>query len=342
MARNKLVDCLKAYSCLLVVFGHVIFGIQNMGGISLPSFAPALKDFIWTFHVPLFMFLSGFVYRLTGEWKGKKTRWQFILHKAVNLGVPYFVFSILYTLVNGMIPGTNFSYSVQDILYLWKTPVAQYWFLRTLFILFVMYAVLSRFLNNIWITVLLTALSCVHMLFPDLPFLSMGNIVFWAFSFGFGVCLVSLDSFCFSGVQAAAVIASHLALEAVCLATGISGLPVIVEIERAAGIIASITLVSLLVKNAYVERFLLYISRYSFPIYLLHTFFTAGARILMQKAGMHNYWVHVAAGMLLGVAPPLLAAIIMEKTGWMNIVLYPTQTYKKLKQKRAAARSAAN
>lgn len=337
MARNKLVDSLKAYSCLLVVFGHVIFGIQNMGGIAQPTFAPYLKDFIWTFHVPLFMFLSGFVYRLTGEWKGKKTRWRFILHKAVNLGVPYFVFSILYILINSMVPGTNFSHSTQEILYLWKTPAAQYWFLRTLFLLFVIYAVLSRFLSSVWITAILTALSCVYKLFPDLPFPSIGNIVLWAFPFGFGVCLASLDRFCFSGVKAAAVIAGHLALEAVCLLTGISGQPVIIEIEQAAGIIASITLVSLLVKNARIEKFLLYINRYSFPIYLLHTFFTAGVRIALQKVGMHSYGIHVAAGMLVGVVCPLLIAIVMEKTGWMNIVLYPSQTVKKLKQKRAAA-----
>ena len=338
MARNKLVDCLKAYSCLLVVFGHVILGIQNMGGVALPFFASPLKDFIWTFHVPLFMFLSGFVYRITGEWRGKKTRWRFILHKALNLGIPYFVFSILYTLINQMIPGTNFSHSAQEILYLWKTPVAHYWFLRTLFLLFVLYALLSRFLSNVWITLILTALSSVHMLFPDLPFLSLGNIVSWAFAFGFGVCLSSLDKLCFSGVKAAAVIAAHLGLEALCLFTGISGLPVIVEIERAAGIIASVTLVSLLVKNAFAEKLLMFVSRYNFPIYLMHTIFTAGVRIMLQRAGIHNYWLHVAAGMLVGIAVPVLIAKIMEKTGWMNIVLYPSQTLKKLKQKAAAAR----
>lgn len=32
MSRNRTVDCLKAYACLLVVFGHVIMGIRKMGG----------------------------------------------------------------------------------------------------------------------------------------------------------------------------------------------------------------------------------------------------------------------------------------------------------------------
>ncbi|MBR0408805.1 MAG: acyltransferase [Clostridia bacterium] len=337
MARNKLADSLKGYSCLLVVFGHVIFGIQNMGGVAQPWFASFLKDFIWSFHVALFMFLSGFVYRITGEWKSKKTRWQFILHKALNLGVPYVVFSILYIVINNLIPGTNFSHSLKDILYLWKSPIAQYWFLRTLFCLFVLYTLGSHVLSNVWITVILTALSCAHMLFPELPSFSLGNIISWAFAFGFGACLTSLDSFRFTGARAAAVIAGHVALEAVSLLTGISGMPVVVEIERAAGIIASITLVSLLVQKAPAERFLLFICRYNFPIYLMHTVITAGIRIVLLRVGVHSYAVHVALGMLLGVALPIAAAKVMDKMVWPNLVLYPTQTFKKLKKKRGGA-----
>ena len=36
----------------------------------------------------------------------------------------------------------------------------------------------------------------------------MGSIISWAFAFGFGVCLSSLDKLCFSGYKAAAVIAA--------------------------------------------------------------------------------------------------------------------------------------
>lgn len=32
MKRNETVDCLKGYACFLVLFGHVILGIRNMGG----------------------------------------------------------------------------------------------------------------------------------------------------------------------------------------------------------------------------------------------------------------------------------------------------------------------
>lgn len=63
MNRDKLTDCLKGYACLLVVFGHVIQGIRN-AGIIVPNKEPVVETFLWSFHVALFMYLSGYVYSL--------------------------------------------------------------------------------------------------------------------------------------------------------------------------------------------------------------------------------------------------------------------------------------
>lgn len=93
--RDRFVDQLKGLACFLVVFGHVIMGIRK-AGIPTPKSMVFVEEYIWTFHVPLFMFLSGYVYRLTGGWEAKGTRKKFLLHKLFNLGIPYFVFSSIY------------------------------------------------------------------------------------------------------------------------------------------------------------------------------------------------------------------------------------------------------
>ena len=80
MERNVLVDRLKGYACFLVLFGHVIMGIR-LAGINIPVFFEGVEKFLWSFHVSLFMFLSGVVYKETGEWKRKKTKSKFILSK---------------------------------------------------------------------------------------------------------------------------------------------------------------------------------------------------------------------------------------------------------------------
>ena len=53
MERNILVDKLKGYACLLVLFGHVIMGIR-LAGINIPSFFEGVEKFVWSFHVALF------------------------------------------------------------------------------------------------------------------------------------------------------------------------------------------------------------------------------------------------------------------------------------------------
>ena len=119
MGRNILVDKLKGYACFLVLFGHVIMGVR-IAGIDIPDTFFVMEKFIWSFHVALFMFLSGVVYKLTGEWKGKKTKISFITHKLITLGIPYVVFSVIYILINSLVGQTNTQSSVRDILFIWK------------------------------------------------------------------------------------------------------------------------------------------------------------------------------------------------------------------------------
>ncbi|MBQ7974704.1 MAG: acyltransferase family protein [Clostridia bacterium] len=127
MERNVLVDRLKGYACFLVLFGHVIMGIR-LAGVDIPIFFWGMEKFIWSFHVALFLFLSGVVYKMTGEWKGKQSKWKFILYKLYTLGIPYIVFSVVYILINSLVGEANTGFAPSDILYIWKTPVAQYWF----------------------------------------------------------------------------------------------------------------------------------------------------------------------------------------------------------------------
>lgn len=158
--RNCFVDQLKGFACLCVAFGHVIMGIRK-AGVDTSVAMVYFEEYIWTFHVPLFIFLSGYVYRLTGGWESKGNRFNFILHKFLNLGIPYFFFSTLYILINIITPGVNNRNSLSDILLLWKMPTAQHWFLYALFFLFVIWIIIPvrRTVATIILTLVCTILS---------------------------------------------------------------------------------------------------------------------------------------------------------------------------------------
>lgn len=329
MKRDKLVDCLKGYACFLVVFGHVIMGIRN-AGIVCPAYSEKLEMFIWSFHVALFFFLSGYVYNITGEWRRKKTRSRFILYKFINLGIPYIVFSCIYIILNSLISSTNHNNSINDIIWIWKTPVAQYWFLYTLFILFAIWAVLSKILKNWQITILLVIIYYICFFSSiSLPFLERG--LPYALCFGIGTSLDNLKIKEINNAKKIGLIVLHVLLVNAFIFTNITGKPFIDDIEEVLGIMASIALISLAIERINVKKILMFINRYSLPIYLLHTIFTAGIRTVLMKIGIGNYVVNVVVGIILGIFAPICIAILANKSTVLEIFFYPTKTVEKLR-----------
>ena len=336
MKRDKLADCLKGYACLLVAFGHVILGIRNGGNVKIPFFNEELELFIWSFHVELFMFLSGYVYQLTGGCNGKRSRPGFVKHKLLNLGVPYFAFSAVYIVINSLIPGVNNSNELSDILFLWKDPVAQYWFLYTLFVLFLLWTVLSLFLKNWQITALLVILYYVCN-FADIriPFLDKG--LGYAFSFGLGTCLNSLAADKWKKSAKIIMIAVHISVVSVFIYTGFTNKKFFDDAEEFLGIAASIAFISLIIKWTAAEKALLFINKYSFPIYLLHTIFTSGTRIILLRLGIHNYEIHVIGALILGIGVPVLVGMVTERITVLDFFFYPSKNIKRLKDTKSVA-----
>lgn len=74
-----------------------------------------------------------------------------------------------------------------------------------------------------------------------------------------------------------------------------------------------------------------FIAKYTMPIFLMHTLFAASLRTLLFKVGINNAVVHVAFGLSISFAGPIIAAWIMKKTKWLEFFLYPGK-YVKIKK----------
>ena len=77
-----------------------------------------------------------------------------------------------------------------------------------------------------------------------------------------------------------------------------------------------------------------YLSKYTFPIYLMHTIFSAGIRIVLIKIGINNFYVHFVLGFLCGMIGPMIIAKILAKNIYGNIFIYPMETIKQIKEDR--------
>lgn len=92
------------------------------------------------------------------------------------------------------------------------------------------------------------------------------------------------------------------------------------------GIVTSIVVVSLLDKYDFAERCMQVLNRYSFPIYLLHTIFTAGFRIVLFKFGVSNYLLHVLLGTIVGIGIPIIGMNIIKNCKILLFIFYPSST----------------
>ena len=117
---------MRGFAILLVVLGHSISNAENLYNVTAYNPRYYLSNFLYTFHMPLFMFVAGYVLF------GKRIK---ISDRAIRLMVPFLSWIPVYWFVNRYI--RHFPWPVK----FWATfrdtilqPGAGLWFLPTLFI----------------------------------------------------------------------------------------------------------------------------------------------------------------------------------------------------------------
>jgi len=87
--RLKFLDIAKGLAIIMVVVGHFFPS-------SSPHWYVLMRQVIYSFHMPLFLFISGFVYMYT--WK-EQSYGSFLFSKVKRIVIPYFVVSLLFIFI---------------------------------------------------------------------------------------------------------------------------------------------------------------------------------------------------------------------------------------------------
>ncbi len=137
--RLNYIDAARAIGIFAIVMGHTVS-------------SGAVRQYLYSFHVPLFFFLSGLVFSV------KKDFLTFLAQKAKQLLVPYVCFSLLGTAVYAILGSfvkDSLSRNVGDvptqlfnILKGYPDANAPLWFLPTLFIILILSFGICKFSEN--------------------------------------------------------------------------------------------------------------------------------------------------------------------------------------------------
>ncbi|WP_448789919.1 acyltransferase family protein [Bacteroides graminisolvens] len=178
------VSLAKGFGILLVIAGH--FTTVKYA----PGFYNAFRDWIYAFHMPLFMSLSGFLFAYSlKRSSGQLPFWSFVRKKFTRLMVPYFFVSAVIALIKWYFPKgriVNYGY-LTDLLYMNVGGVAVFlWFLYALFLIFLIAAVFVQFKRG-HMAMGVVALPLFFMTLPDVFFLSYVKV--YLLYFWLGMCL---------------------------------------------------------------------------------------------------------------------------------------------------------
>ena len=92
------------------------------------------------------------------------------------------------------------------------------------------------------------------------------------------------------------------------------------------GLLACYGIVSLMIRfyeRKEQSRFFGILAQYTMPIFLMHTLFAAPLRTVLFKLGIHGAFTHVALGIAISFVGPMIAAIILKKSKWLEFFVYP-------------------
>jgi fucose 4-O-acetylase-like acetyltransferase len=312
------VDTAKGFGIILVVYEHVIRGLASSDLMTWTATTRFIDSWIYTFHMPLFFFLSGlFLVRSV------QRRWgTFALGKLRTIAYPYFAWSVITVILKAALGGIpNLPSDLSDLLLILYRPVAQYWFLYVLFILSLAISALLKLGVRPWAVLVLAIL-----VYPGvLP------ISYW-----WGVVSSEVREFAIYvtlGVvigwdrDLRAISCTPIGWLAAVVVTGlmVSSLGGFVELqewralEPSLAVSGTVTIVALsvLADKAKLDAAIRFLGRYSLEIYVVHSIASAAARIALQKvAHVSAAAPHILLGTLAGLYMPIVLVLIFHRIGF--------------------------
>lgn len=129
MARMKWIDTAKGIAIIFVVIGHVVSSYHSSGMYIDSSLFKFLHDFAYSFHMPLFMLLSGVLFSVS-HITDKRVA---IKQKIVNYGIPYICFSFIWWVFKMILAShANTALSFDDLFRIPLYPISFMWYIYAL------------------------------------------------------------------------------------------------------------------------------------------------------------------------------------------------------------------
>ena len=327
--RTLWVDYTKALGIILVVYGHVSRGLYKAQIPMNETLFKLVDTVIYSFHMPLFFFLSGLFFVSSLHKRGLK---GLVANKLDSIFYLYVIWSVMQGAIALIFQQwTNSNVSPNEIFSLFLEPRVQFWFLYALFFITLISACIFAKIDQKY-ALALFLLSSLIVIFniPNYSFTPLIYVLPNLCFFMFGIYFKQIESFfssnqyklllpltlLFAGVQWLSLTQLNLApeylLSAIKLATTLIS------------ILFSVNLCMFLAERP--SKLLSTIGASSMVIFLAHVITGSGTRIVLQHFfGINHYWLHITLGCMMGLFGSMLLAKLLSKIGLSFLFEIPQQ-----------------
>ncbi|MEI7662067.1 MAG: acyltransferase [Bacteroidota bacterium] len=340
--KDLTVETLRGAVIILVVIGHVI-GSGSDGGmkVSEDSF---LRHFYYTFaeflQMPLFTVIAGWVYTLkpvTYEKIG-----DFIGKKFIRVLLPMFVVGACYFLLQYLTPGTNRKGNLADIWRLIFFPYTLFWYLYSLFLVFLVVAVIDAYHKmetfTSWLAIFLVTTAVLVLRDIVIPeawpnYLSYKGAVYLLPCFILGVGLNRFKPLFQNRVFFYSVLVILVLSVVIQQLSWYKIIEYSLVKDSGVGLLLGLTGTILLLRLPSKVGWLIWFGSFAYSIYLFHAFGTAGGRIIVQKFGIQSIPVVFTFSLIAGLFLPILADYLLSMSG-ITRMLFLGKSYHTVKKEK--------
>lgn len=175
--RIEWIDALKGFAILTVVIGHCV--TDCISSRTFPEhayFLQAFNDFIYSFHMPLFFMISGYVFYLTKSYRKYKT-------KVLDFTMIYVIWCMFTWLSKFfMAKDVNNPVNVMDLISIIYKPIMVYWYLYVLIFMYIIVSYLKWHEVNIRLLVCASIVAVITKI-AHFDIGIINNIAYYLYSF---------------------------------------------------------------------------------------------------------------------------------------------------------------
>ena len=337
--KDLSVETLRGAAIILVVIGHVI-GSGSDGGMQVDNDS-FLRHFYYTFEflrMPLFTVISGWVYALhpvTSKYFN-----DFIVKKIRRILLPMIFVGGAYFLLQYLVPGTNAKGDLSEIWKIFVFPYTLFWYLPSLFLVFVLVAIIDSFrkMETFINWLLVFCLTLMILLVRDyfiaqesLNFFSYKGAVYLLPFFIMGVGIKRFKDFFNNRIFIASLLIILICSLVIQQLAWYKLFDYNFSKSGGIGLLIGLTGTILLFRLRWKVNWLIWFGSFAYSIFLFHAFGTAAGRIIIQKFGIHYSAIIFIVSLLAGMCFPIIAEKIFNRFG-ITRMLFLGRSYDKNKK----------